>query len=146
MSFRFPDMRFNLSERNGMKIINDAYNANPTSVDTALEETAKAFGDSRKVAVLGDMLELGSKSKSFHEQSGINVHKNGFEVLVAVGGESENTARAAVEAGMAEENVFACGSNEEALKILSRVIRKNDVVLIKGSRKMNLEEVAKKIG
>ncbi len=145
-AFSFPGMRFELSDRDGIKVINDSYNANPSSVEIALEEVRKAFGEHRKVAVLGDMLELGDKSKVFHVQAGRAVFKEKFKVLITIGSQSRYTAEAAIEAGMDKNNVFICPAIADALKELEHILRKNDVVLIKGSRKMGLDEVAKKIG
>ncbi|MBZ0220786.1 MAG: UDP-N-acetylmuramoyl-tripeptide--D-alanyl-D-alanine ligase [Candidatus Methylomirabilis sp.] len=118
-------------------VLDDTYNANPESMAAALKTLADARG--RKVAVLGDMLELGNASEREHASIGALAAGLGVDSLVAIGEFSRSTAEAARAAGI--ENSFGFASKEEALKALRAVVSDGDTVLVKGSRGVALEEV-----
>jgi UDP-N-acetylmuramoyl-tripeptide--D-alanyl-D-alanine ligase len=116
-------------------LINDAYNANPVSMGAALKHlTARAAGR-RRVAVLGDMAELGPEAAAYHREVGALAAANS-DVLVAVG----DLAREYLGAGAAEERRVA--TVEEAIGALDGLLRPGDVVLVKASRSAGLERVA----
>lgn len=144
-AFRFPKMRLSVIVKKGVRIINDAYNANPSSTQAAIIETGESFPGLRKVAVLADMLELGNESEFFHRQTGKAVFKNDFKVLVTVGREAKYIAAGAMDEGMAGKNIVNCESVTEAAKELKNILKANDVVLIKGSRSMRMEKIVEEL-
>ncbi len=136
--------RLQLEERAGMTVINDTYNANPTSVRASLKALADAAGKSPKGAVLGDMFELGEGAPSSHEEVGRFAAALGLDYLITLGGLSRNTARGARLAGM--DRVKACLDREEALTALGDFASPGDFLLVKGSRGMQMERIVTAIG
>ncbi|MBE3581058.1 MAG: UDP-N-acetylmuramoyl-tripeptide--D-alanyl-D-alanine ligase [Thermoanaerobacteraceae bacterium] len=120
-------------------IYNDAYNANPESTAAALEVVAQLPG--RKVAVLGDMLELGDRAPEFHRRIGRAAAEAGVSLLLTVGELAREIARGAREAGMAPDRVFSFSGPREAGAFLARHLAPGDVVLLKGSRAVGMEQV-----
>jgi UDP-N-acetylmuramoyl-tripeptide--D-alanyl-D-alanine ligase len=116
-------------------LINDAYNANPVSMEAALRHLSARAGGRRRVAVLGDMAELGQDAPVYHERVGRAAVGNA-DVLVAVG----ELAGGYLGAGVPEEHRAA--SVEEAIGELEQLLRPGDVVLVKASRSAGLERVA----
>ena len=116
-------------------LINDAYNANPVSMEAALEHLTARAGSRRRVAVLGDMAELGPDAPTFHRLVGAAAARNA-DVVVAIG----ELARGYLGAGAADERHAATA--EDALIVLDEVVRPGDVVLVKASRSVGLERVA----
>lgn len=121
-------------------IINDAYNANPVSMRSAL----RAFGDisrnKRAIAVLGDMGELGPVSEKAHREVG-KMAVNYTDILITVGRKARKTAQAARESGLPKGSVFATNDVDKAAEILRVIIEPGDVILIKGSRFLGLERL-----
>lgn len=139
---KLPKMRMeSFTTAEGITMLNDAYNANPASMEAALLTLRDAAGDSRKIAVLGDMLELGSISELSHYQVGEMVQDLGIDILIAVGEMSKRTAEGALAKGMAPSDVFLCKKPSEAIDILGSILKPGDVVLVKASRAMEMEEV-----
>jgi UDP-N-acetylmuramoyl-tripeptide--D-alanyl-D-alanine ligase len=122
-------------------LINDTYNANPQSMQVALESLAKLKGKSRGIAVLGDMGELGDAALEAHRATGRRVAELGLDHLFALGQFAEAVAGAAVEAGMPRERVHVGGSHEQVASALRELLQGNDWVLVKGSRSMKMERV-----
>jgi UDP-N-acetylmuramoyl-tripeptide--D-alanyl-D-alanine ligase len=133
-------MRLNIVRENGITVINDAYNASPQSVKAAID-VLDELEAGRRIAVLGDMLELGDWSTKAHLETGNNVAGSSVEMIITVGTAAADIARGAVEAGFPPENAVMTGSNEEALDYLRSIVRKGDAVLVKGSRGMKMEEI-----
>ncbi|MEW6088239.1 MAG: UDP-N-acetylmuramoyl-tripeptide--D-alanyl-D-alanine ligase [bacterium] len=136
-----PKMRLEGIKLKGIKIVNDAYNANPNSVAAGLKELGnyKALGN--KIFVFGGMLELGSDSGNYHRQIGEEAVRQGVDYLVIR--ESEETIAAscaAIKYGMDKNKVFSAKTNEDIVNILLSFMKKGDVVLFKGSRAVYLEE------
>lgn len=125
----------------GYNVINDSYNANPTSVAAALDVLADEAGRAGKIAVLGDMLELGSLEEEGHRQVGRLAAKHKLKGLVLIGRRAAWIAEAAVNSGMQRETVRICDSHEQAAQELAAMAASGDWVLIKGSRGMRLEKV-----
>jgi len=123
------------SPKGGLTILADTYNANPLSMSAALETLATLTG--RRVAVLGDMLELGPTAPRLHESVGAEAAERGVEVLVAVGAFAGDIARGARENGL--EDVYTAADRVEALEILRRVLRPGDALLVKASRALRLD-------
>ncbi|MCL6610763.1 MAG: UDP-N-acetylmuramoyl-tripeptide--D-alanyl-D-alanine ligase [Peptococcaceae bacterium] len=133
-------MRLELSQWNGVKIINDSYNANPASTRAAVQVLAEMAGESRKIAVLGDMLELGDKSESAHREVGRAVCNAGVDLLAAVGDRARHIGLGAREAGLSPGRIHYYRTAREAAGELKKFLRPGDVVLVKGSRGMKMEE------
>lgn len=126
----------------GTYIINDAYNASMLSMTSALE-TLKSLPGKRKVAVLGDMLELGKYTLEAHERIG-RIAAESVDVLVTVGPRAKFIAEAARSAGL-KRNVFSYDSSEEAAQPVQALIKKGDLILAKASRGIHMENVVDEI-
>lgn len=122
-------------------VINDAYNANPTSMRAALEALVDVPAEGRRVAVLGDMAELGSLTELAHFRMGEYVSELGLDALVTVGERAHRIADGALAAGMASSAVRPCVTPDEASEVLDDLLAPGDVVLVKASRVMGLERV-----
>lgn len=120
----------------GAVIIDDCYNASPTSMTASLNVLAKAEG--RKIALLGDMLELGERSDELHENVGRAAAELKIDLLITVGSSAKRIAEAARAAGL--ENVYNV-SNAEAVDLIKRELREGDTLLVKASRGMALEKI-----
>lgn len=131
-------LRSEIIEAGSMTIINDCYNANPLSCARALEVLG-TFARQRKVAVLGDMLELGSYSVSAHQSIGRMAVKLGITKVIAIGHYANFTAQGVRESGAGKVEVFE--TVEDAIKQADELFFADDVVLIKGSRSMRLERM-----
>ncbi len=139
-SFRNIDMRSQIIEKK-FTIINDTYNSNPLSTRAALESVHAVFPGRRSIAVLADMKELGQASAALHRDAGILVAEYGFSLLCAVGEEAKGIVQGAREAGMNGNSVKHFESRAKCAEYLERRLREGDVVLVKGSRSMKMEEV-----
>ena len=119
-------------------VINDAYNASPASMASALKtlHAVKSAKGGRAVAVLADMLELGALSQSAHAEVGEMAVAEGVDVLITYGEEAVNIGKAAQNGGV---KTFICKDRAEAAKILSGVVRNNDIILLKGSHSMQVD-------
>jgi UDP-N-acetylmuramoyl-tripeptide--D-alanyl-D-alanine ligase len=116
--------------------VNDAYNANPLSMTAALEHLAERAGDRRRVAVLGDMAELGSAAAAYHREVAVVARRSGVVALVAVG----DLARSYLDGGVAETRWAPDAL--AAIPLVRELVRPGDAVLVKGSRSVGLEAVA----
>ena len=123
---------------NGALILDDTYNASPQSTLAALNLLADLPG--RRVAVLGDMLELGPYEREGHEKVGVRAAEVAHR-LITVGPRAKIIAAAAQEAGMPAGHVWATDTPEEAVAVLRRILTPEDVVLVKASRGMHLDRV-----
>jgi len=124
-------------------IIDDTFNSNPNSALSALK-TIEKLEAPRKIAVLGDMLELGEQCEAGHKEVGKAVPMS-VDFLFTYGAKSEIIGRQAQKSGMKEENIFYFESMEELTELLKNTIRIGDVILIKGSRAMHMEKIVKEI-
>jgi UDP-N-acetylmuramoyl-tripeptide--D-alanyl-D-alanine ligase len=128
----------------GSIIINDTYNANPASVKASLGVLSVAPG--RKIAVLGDMRELGSLTEEGHREIGRYIVEKGIDYLLTVGELARWIGEEARRRGMdSAKGLFSTCTNQEAGEKLRSLLREGDVVLLKGSRIMALEEVAESL-
>lgn len=130
--------------KKGITIINDCYNANYDSMKAAIEYLGK-INIGRKIAVLGDMLELGEFSKNLHEKVGEEVAKNNIDILITVGNLAKDIAIKAIEAGMIEKNVYTCDNNKEAIELIKIKATNGDAVLLKASNALNFQEIFNQI-
>ena len=123
-------------------IINDTYNASPASMCAALDVLVSAGRETdRKIAVLGDMYELGDYTKEGHENVGIKVSEKGISYLLTVGKNAEYIAEGAKNAGVSGEKIFVCVDKKELIHNLNMILKSGDVILIKGSRGAKKEEI-----
>jgi UDP-N-acetylmuramoyl-tripeptide--D-alanyl-D-alanine ligase len=122
-------------------LINDCYNANPLSMIAALDHLAERAGERRKVAVLGDMAELGPGAASYHREVGAAASRAGVDALIAVG----PLARGYVEGARGIATVRWAPTVEAGLTALRRLLRPGDCVLVKGSRAMGLEAIGEAV-
>ncbi len=126
----------------GLVVINDAYNASPASTAAALDSLATMRRPGRRIAVLGEMRELGAESRDLHREVGRHAAELGLDVLVVVGEAGEDLAQGAREvAGWAGEAILTA-SREAATDWLRQNVTADDVVLVKASRGVALEHVA----
>ncbi len=125
----------------GLTVINDAYNANPTSMRAAISALADVPASGRRVAVLGDMAELGSLAELAHFQLGGEIASSATDILVTVGAKGRRIADGALAAGMDPLTVRPCATAAEASEVLDDIVAPGDVVLVKASRVMGLESV-----
>ena len=130
--------------KEGVTIINDCYNANYDSMKAAIDYLGK-INANKKIAVLGDMLELGEYSKSLHEKVGEEVAENHVDILITVGELSKYIAQKAEDNGMKKENIFMCNNNDEAINLIKQKASNRDAVLLKASNSMNFQEIFDKI-
>lgn len=129
---------------NGIIVINDCYNANYDSMKAAIEYLGK-LPSSHKIAVLGDMMELGEYEEEFHRKVGEEVAKNGIDILITVGPKAQDIAKAAKDKGMLKENIFTYQENLTAIIKIQQLIKKDTAILIKASNIMNFEEIFQSI-
>lgn len=136
----FTKMRMNIEHTNGITIIDDCYNASPESMKLALQTLSKQEAK-RRVAILGDMLELGEFSEALHEQVGKDVFENNIDKLLTVGKLGKTIVKGAIKSGMPEENTRCYENLTELLENSKSMILAGDSVLIKASRAMNFEKI-----
>jgi UDP-N-acetylmuramoyl-tripeptide--D-alanyl-D-alanine ligase len=127
--------------KGGTTLINDAYNANPYSTKLALETLAEAKGKGRAIAVLGDMLELGSFTQEAHEEVGKKVRELSIDFLLALGEEASTVVRSAIRHGFPMERARVVENHSAAISLLREMIQDGDWILIKGSRRMAMEKI-----
>ena len=142
--FNFPEGRLKVITLNKIRFIDDTYNSNPFSLRQALEALDNFRTKGRKIFVMGDMLELGRQRELFHYQAGNQVAKV-CDAFITVGKLSKLAADSAKTFGFDIKNIFTCESCQEARNILFNKLspKQDDVVLVKGSRLMKMEEVFK---
>lgn len=141
--FKLPHNRLELKEIAGIKIIDDTYNSNPNSLMCAMEALSSYANGRRKVLVSGDMLELGDMSGYFHEAIADMAGAAGIDVLITVGKNSHLTYIAAQKKGMHKEALWHFNSSREAGEFLKNIVKEGDLVLVKGSRAMMMEDAIK---
>src|SRR6266699_5748424 len=131
--------RLQIKEIHGVQFIDDSYNANPDSMKAALHTLVELDADGKRVAVLGEMRELGSESEHCHREVGETAAALGVDHLIAIGSVAAAIASAAEHAGL--RNSRTVNSPTEAAEILSEIAASGDLVLIKGSRAARTERV-----
>lgn len=134
------DMRMDVQIVGNITYINDTYNANPDSVRAALHTLAISPGSGRRIAVLGDMLELGDSSAQAHRDVGAEA-AGVANLLITVGNRAVDIAVGARAAGLTSSQIVECATTGEASSVLEDTIEDGDVILVKGSRGMRMEEI-----
>lgn len=143
-NYRSPKGRMNLiTGKNNSLIIDDTYNSSPQAAEAAVESVAKLKIEqaNQKVAIMGDMLELGEISKQAHYDLGKKIAESGFNVGIFVGQYKDDMARGAQENGL--ENVLTFKTSEEAAQKLKEGVDNNDILLVKGSQGARMEKIVK---
>lgn len=137
-SFELTKMRLAVEEYNGITIINDCYNASPDSIKAALGVLADT-DEKRKVAILGDVLEMGDFAKDAHYNLGKVVKESGVDLLITAGENMKYLAQGAKDNGV--ENIVSFDKTLEVCNYVKDEIKSGDAVLIKASRGMHFEEI-----
>jgi len=140
-SFVPPKMRLQRVQLGDLLIINDAYNASPSSMEAAFEVLGDVAGGRRTVAVLGEMKELGPDAARLHREVGVSVARRRVALLVTVEQGGNQIAEGAAAGGMPAEAIIRILSVEAAVTRVPALIRPNDVVLVKGSRALEMERI-----
>ena len=131
--------RLQIKESHGVHFLDDSYNANPDSMKAALHTLVELDADGKRIAVLGEMRELGSESEHGHREVGETAAALKIDHLITIGNVAATIAKAAEHAGL--EKSVAVQSTSEAAEVLSEIAAPGDLVLIKGSRAARTEEV-----
>lgn len=137
--------RMDKSEVRGMTLINDTYNSNPDALKQAIDMLVNVSGRRRKVAVLGDMFELGQKAAQEHFSCGKHAAKKGIDLLLLAGTNSLDMKKGALEGGMKEEDIVYFEDKKDLLNNLLSYLKHSDVILFKASRGMAFEELVDKV-
>ena len=140
-SIKLTNMRMELVEgKQGEKIINDAYNASPTSMMAAIELVSNLQGYEKKILVLGDMLELGPQEEQYHQQIGGAINGEKVDLLFTFGKLGEHIANKA-RIVLGAERVFPFTEKELLIQELKQHVNNDTLILVKASRGMKLEEI-----
>lgn len=139
IDFQPSKLRMQIEKKDGITIINDSYNANPDSVKSVLSILAEK-NNVRRIAILGDMLELGRDSDKYHRQIG-ECAAHSCDILIGIGMFSDYMREGALEHGMDEVFCYSFRTQEESVTTIKDIMRVGDVVLLKGSRGMAMEKL-----
>jgi UDP-N-acetylmuramoyl-tripeptide--D-alanyl-D-alanine ligase len=131
--------RLQIKEIHGVHFLDDSYNANPDSMKAALQTLVELDADGKRIAVLGEMKELGSESELGHREVGETAAALKVDHLITIGNVAATIGQAAAHAGL--EKSVTVGSTSQAAELLSEIVAPGDLVLIKGSRAARTEEV-----
>jgi UDP-N-acetylmuramoyl-tripeptide--D-alanyl-D-alanine ligase len=130
----------------GVTLVDDSYNSSPAALQRALRSLGRDREHWRRVAVLGEMLELGVRAPALHRACGRLAVEAGFDVLVVVGGPgAAGLAEGARAAGLGAGNVRTCAASEEAAALVADLVRAGDLVLVKGSRGVRVDQVVDRL-
>lgn len=128
--------------KNNLTLIDDTYNSNPAALETVLNDLSH-FQGKRKIAVLGDMLELGDKEIEYHIQAGKQVRHYGLDLLITVGPLSKYIAEGAFETGMSKAQIHSFKNSDETAERICSLLKAGDTVLVKGSRGIKMDKIVK---
>lgn len=140
----YSSLRWDVKHIDGITIINDAYNANPMSMKAALD-TVLEIEKKRLILVMGAMLELGEIEKPAHIELGEYIQEKGADQLFTVGELASLIAKGARQKGMKEIQINICKNNKEVISMLKNSLKNGDVLLVKGSRSMKMEEITEEL-
>ncbi len=143
--FRAVDMRSEILRKNGICVINDCYNANPASVRAALDVLATIEVEGRRIAVLGDMLELGEQAPQLHAEIGRLIASSRVDQLVVLGPLGKHTVAGAIADGFDADRVLHFEDKAPLGDFMESFTKRGDIVLIKGSRGVELEEIVDRV-
>jgi UDP-N-acetylmuramoyl-tripeptide--D-alanyl-D-alanine ligase len=137
----FPAMRMEPVLRDGIRFVNDCYNANLASMKAALQVLRDTPVTGRRIAVLGDMRELGDWTEWAHRAIGAQAAECGLAFLITAGSSARLIAESAIESGMESHRVVVASDALEAGQSVRNLAREGDLVLLKGSRGVGLERI-----
>ena len=142
-TFTAPEMRMQIVEKKGVRFINDSYNANPMSMESAagVLKTMTPLEGGRKIAVLGDMLELGSLCEDAHFKIGRLFARSGITRLCLVGRYAVHYKCGAIAGGMNQEHIRNFPDPETAARFIDEIKCSGDIILVKGSRAVGMEKI-----
>lgn len=140
-SFAPSAMRMDIKSTKTLTIINDCYNASPASVEAAIDVLCTAEAK-RRIAILGDILEMGEFAPEAHEELGIKAAKMGVDVLITVGQNAKYMNIGAEKQGMSNAKSLHFDSNKQLIAALGELLEQGDAVLVKASRGMKFEQIA----
>jgi UDP-N-acetylmuramoyl-tripeptide--D-alanyl-D-alanine ligase len=129
---------------NDSAILDDTYNSSPAALDMAIESVKDIKSTGRKIAVLGDMLELGQYTTEAHYTMGRKI-PDLFEILVTVGQRSQGIVKGAIASRMGKRKIKSFDNSRSAGEYIKGIIEKGDIILVKGSQGMRMERVVEKI-
>ena len=148
-NYDVPPGRMRLLEGiKGSFIIDDTYNSSPFACKSALQTLGEVKSSGRKIAILGDMLELGKHTIEAHTDIGRVAHENlsrNTDILMVVGPRAKLIKEGAREAGMKEDQILEFSDSREAGEYVKGIVEKNDLILVKGSQAMRMERVSEAI-
>ena len=130
--------------KRGTVLIDDTYNANYDSMKSSLELLGKVKGK-RRIAILGDMLELGDYTEEFHRKLGDVLIENHIDVLVTIGEYSQLIGKRAIELGMSQDNIYSFEHESDSYLFLEEYLNDQDIVLLKGSHGIHLVGIVEKL-
>ena len=140
-SYTKPRRRLNvISIKNGIKVIDDTYSANPHAMKAAIDVAVDIGGKDTKIAVLGTMLDMGEYTIKGHKDVGKYVAKKGFHYLLTYGKQAQYIAAGAIEAGFPKSRIMSFLSKEQMHRSLANKIKENTTILVKGSHGMKMNE------
>lgn len=143
LKMELTDKRLSVKGKNGIKVIDDTYNASPDSMKSAIDVLMSSKGI-RKIAILSDMLEMGKDSPKYHSEVGTYVAKQKVDLLIAVGDNSKYIADAA-RTILGEKKVCFYKDKKKLINEIKTIVQLGDIILVKGSRGMAMDQVVKKI-
>lgn len=144
LNYRTPKMRGEVQTARGATIINDCYNSNPRALAFMLQSLAETPAVGRRIAVLGEMLELGPASPDLHRESG-KLAARSADIVIGVRGDARHLVDGAIEAGLEASHARFFASTAEAGDYVASLVQSGDLLLFKGSRGVRLEEALSKI-
>ncbi|MCX7746963.1 MAG: UDP-N-acetylmuramoyl-tripeptide--D-alanyl-D-alanine ligase [Clostridia bacterium] len=134
-------MRLSIISLNGIKVINDAYNASPNSMEAAIDVLKDLGEENRTIAVLGDMLELGDWAERAHRDIGKYLISKQIDYIITVGENARAIASEALTLGASKDRILPFQNNDEIKRFLEGFVEAGDTILVKGSRGMKMEEI-----
>jgi UDP-N-acetylmuramoyl-tripeptide--D-alanyl-D-alanine ligase len=130
----------------GLTIVDDSYNSNPKALSSALAMIKRETRYARRIAVIGEMLELGDTTEELHRDAGAEAAEAGVAILIAVGGPAARAiAAGAAEAGMPASNIYYAATSARAADLTVTLVKAGDLVLVKGSRGIRTEAVVDRL-
>lgn len=143
-NYKNAGMRQQIYNLPDITLVDDTYNSNPDSIKSTVQVLNSMVGSGRKIAILGDMLELGEFSYSAHYNVGRDIAKIGLDMLITVGDEAKHIAKGATDEDPSI-SFYCANSNNDAFEFLISNLKKDDKITIKGSRGMHMENIVNKI-
>jgi UDP-N-acetylmuramoyl-tripeptide--D-alanyl-D-alanine ligase len=126
--------------REGFAVIDDSYNSNPRALSEVIRFLGRLQGFQRKILVAGEMLELGSESPQLHRECGREAVRAGVSLIIAVQGQAKEILEGALDAGMERSRLKFARDSVQAGDLLASTVRQGDIVVVKGSRGVSLEQ------